>query len=35
MDASVLGECVVSIFRVKLIGENATRLNGLDDMKGG
>ena len=32
---SVLGECVVSIFRVKLSGENVTRLNGLGDIKGG
>ena len=29
------GECVVSIFRVKLSGENVNRLNGLGDMKGG
>jgi len=35
MDTSVLEECVVSIFRVKFSGESVTRLNELDDMKGG
>jgi len=35
MDTCVLGECVVSIFRVKLTGENVTGLNEQGDMKGG
>jgi len=35
MNTSVLEECVVSIFRVKLNVENVTRLNGLGEMKGG